>query len=179
MNQIFIQNHQLTAISHCGLQIYLKMSTKISEYFKLTPKVKNSVNCDKKVEKSSNVQECRVIIKDIKDQFGENLNLFDEISLNELADEIGNKTCRFCQKEFSFRSGLRKHMINFHSDKFEMFKCLVCSQKFFQQNFLNLHMTKKHPNGQIKLFECDFDGKLFNNKVSLYHHIMMKLTCCS
>lgn len=154
------------------------MSRKISEYFNVIPKVQKSANCDKNdkiLKKSSEIRECQVIIKDIKGQFGMNLNLFEETSLNKSQKieliKNGSKTCKFCQKEFSTKSSLRTHVKNIHFEEFKIIFCSICSEKFFTQTLLDRHMKNKHPDGQFQQFECDFDGKIFKKKMCLFQHM--------
>ena len=127
------------------------MSRKISEYFKVTPKVQNSANCGKNFLICENkltlkVRECRVIIKDIKSQLDDNLKLFDEISLNKqqkneikkFRNKIVKTTCKICNKKLLSEANLKKHLNTVHS---------------FQQ------------------YECDFDGNIFNSKEGLRNHM--------
>ena len=96
------------------------MSKKISEYFKVNPKIENSAKIDNKsTANSSEVRECQVIINDIKDQIGKNSKLFEEISFNESKKsgtklmKNGNKTCKFCHKEYSSTTSLQNHVKSF------------------------------------------------------------------
>jgi len=119
------------------------MSRKISEYFKIQPKV------DEKVSKSSSIRDCKVVLNDIKIQTGRSeLKLFEEVTF----DESQNK-----------------------EPKRNPIKCRICYVKFRMQANLELHMKRKHPEGEVKQFECDFDGNLFKSKGLLYNHMDVHL----
>jgi KRAB domain-containing zinc finger protein len=146
------------------------MSRKISEYFKIEPK---TTKIDEEVSNLPKIRECRVIVKDIKHQFVNNqLKLFEEVPLNGK----NNNNCKYCKKEASTRSNLMKHIIKVHPTEVDLFSCPVCNLKFFKKPFMDLHMKKKHPDGQVKRFECDFDGKTFETKGRLCDHMKSHLS---
>ncbi|XP_070497893.1 zinc finger protein 60-like [Chironomus tepperi] len=62
-----------------------------------------------------------------------------------------------------------------HTTEFDLFNCEICNLKFFRSNILKKHMKKKHPDGQIEQFECDYDGKIFKTKKEFYNHMTCHL----
>ena len=112
------------------------MSKKISEYFKVTPKSLSSADSTKKDkvldesdcsrDNSSKIRNCQVIIKN---QLPENLEIFEEISLNGskinktklVKSEL--KKCKFCEKEMKSFRGFYYHIKSIHSDKINIFNC--------------------------------------------------------
>jgi len=136
------------------------MSRKIAEYFKVTPKelkidlkstsksaVEETISTE--FEEFSKTRGCHVVLNYIKNQAGrKELKLFEEVTF----DDSQNK-----------RSKSKNHT------------CSICNQKIHVK-FLDLHMRKKHPNGQAQQFECDFDGKIFKSKNLLYNHMKVHLS---
>ncbi|XP_070497892.1 zinc finger protein 62 homolog [Chironomus tepperi] len=151
------------------------MSSKITNFFKIKPKADK---LDEEVSSSSNMRECKVNLKDIKHQFGNNeLKLFEEISLKERKNcKKGKNICKFCGKKFNLESNLNQHMKNIHPNEFDLFNCEICTGRFYKKQSLEVHMKKKHPDGQIEKFECDFDGKIFKTKNKLYTHMTCHLS---
>jgi len=58
--------------------------------------------------------------------------------------------------------------------KRKIVKCTICNLKLIEAR-LEFHMKKKHPEGEVKQFECDFDGKIFKHKKHLYRHMLNHL----
>jgi len=132
-------------------------------------------NLDKNL---SEIRECHVIIEDIKDQLSGKLQLFEQISLKSSDNsEIKNSknSCKYCKKELSSTASLITHIKNVHSNEAKIFSCKICNLKFYKKFFLKVHMKKKHPDGQAKHFECDFDGKMFQSKPILKSHMYSHL----
>ena len=170
------------------------MSRKISEYFKVNPKVQKVTKTSQTQEKSNKilennglniakVRDCNVAVKDIGKQFGGKLKLFEEISLkdNRNSDkqdsqkakviENGCKICKFCGIISSSESYMIVHMKTKHPDKLPVLNCSICDARFLRQNYLEAHLKNKHQDGQIDQFECDFDGKIFKSKQKLLGHM--------
>jgi len=149
------------------------MSTKISEYFKVQPKVSVSNLVDEKFpknkefflesmeeENSTKIRDCSVIVDDISKHLSKKLQFFQEISVKnstKFETKMTKKEKNICDKELSSKSNLNAHMRTFYSDNLE------------------LNMKKKHLHGQNHQFECDFDGKIFKNKRLLKSHMAIHL----
>ena len=117
-----------------------------------------------------------MIIEDIKGQFSNKLQLFEEISLkNSKNSEVNKNYSKFCKKGFSAKSSLITHIKNVHSSDVKILRCTICDLKFFQTFFLEAYMKTKHPAGKDNQFECDFDGKSFKTKNLLYTHMLCHL----
>jgi len=140
----------------------VEMPSIISDFFKQMPKLKatkdsNStilndaqfINYDKNFEKLIKEEKC--------------------IKLETI--EIRSNSCEFCQKIFKNNSVLVQHKKNMHSDKVNFLGCNLCDRKFLNKKGLDRHMTKYHASGEIQIYECDFDGKMFKNKGFLLKHM--------
>jgi KRAB domain-containing zinc finger protein len=129
------------------------MSKKISDYFKIQPKVEEILTNNFKFEKEENfeiklepnIRDCKVVLKDIRKQSTtkSDLKLFEEVTIDDLQST---------------------------EPKGKVTNCSICNIKI-STRFLKLHLRTKHPNGQSKRFECDFDGKIFKTKGELYIHM--------
>jgi len=128
----------------------LTIKTEKEEYFEIDfSKIKMESKVDEMVPKSSKIRDCTVELNDIKNQTGrKELKLFEEVTF----DDSQNKEPKNKRK-----------------------KCLICNLRF-NENFMELHMNKKHPNGQAEQFECDFDGKVFKNRQLLWSHMKVHLS---
>ncbi|XP_070497897.1 zinc finger protein 429-like [Chironomus tepperi] len=82
----------------------------------------------------------------------------------------GSLECEICGKKFN-----ENHMKNIHPTEFDLINCEICNGRFFKKQSLEVHMKKKHPDGQIDQFECDFDGKIFKRKGELFQHMSCHL----
>jgi stress-induced morphogen len=113
------------------------MSKKISDYFNVQREV------EEKVQNFSQARDCKVASKDIRKQSKSKLQLFEEVTIDDL--QIKEPTTKITN-------------------------CSICNLKF-SKNIINKHMKAKHTNGQVMRFECDFDGKTFKTKGELYNHM--------
>ena len=62
-------------------------------------------------------------------------------------------TCNQCDKIFSHRSGLRRHMKMSHGTG-NRYKCSTCNKEFLRKDVLNRHM-KVHENRKVEPMELD------------------------
>ena len=81
------------------------------------------------------------------------------------------KKCDICNKLFSNKSNLRKHIKNIH--KKIKFKCEICDKEFSQKD--NLLSHKRNIHSKSVEFECTVCEKKFNRKGNLQAH---KNVCC-
>lgn len=85
--------------------------------------------------------------------------------------------CKHCGKIFSNKDMVRNHIKMDHDKETErsIYECDICGLKLFRKNCLRIHMEKKHADGKIKFFTCDFDGKKFKTKAEIRKHIAVHL----
>lgn len=105
-------------------------------------------------------------------------NLETTISIPAIKKEITenfNKIIKTdTKKEFPIKlpSKLKLSTKKSQQKKVKMpFQCKICSSKFIVSHRLDLHIRMKHLCGQTDQFECDFDGKIFNKRISLKSHM--------
>lgn len=77
-----------------------------------------------------------------------------------------NLACPVCNKTFSSRSNMMKHM-KVHGDK--QAECHICRKKFHYENYLKLHIATVHEK-QYQL-QCTHCGKVLFSKTGLIAHI--------
>lgn len=121
-------------------------------------------------ENSPKTRECKIILNDVKDQTSNHeLKPFDSIlTVNKEKDE---NICKICNKKLSTKYHLTEHVKNFHPNRLNLFKCTICEKKYLNNLYLEQHIKNKHSKGQTEYFECDFDGKVFERRSSLYIHM--------
>lgn len=159
------------------------MSRKISEYFKVQPKMpKSELNVEGKhknfIVKETNgksyeifeeypkVRECYVNLKDIKNEMGnQKFKLFEAISFNNLIVNKQSETfeCDLDGKTFRYKRSLRSHM----SAHFPKINCPRCN-RMLQSRSLNHHIKNVHPN--IRKFQCKICSKSFKSAVNCKAH---------
>ena len=78
----------------------------------------------------------------------------------------GNFPCPSCDKTYTVKSSLHKHIIKNHKMKVP---CEICGKMFASGMFMNKHMKSHGPPG----FKCSHDGcvKFFYSKSSLKYHV--------
>ena len=140
------------------------MSGKISEYFKIQPKV------DENVPKSSNIRDCKVVLNDIKNQAGKKeLKIFEEVSLSDSQNKKskGKKEkirCPICNIKL-VQKNLELHMKAKHPDgQAEQFECDFDGKRFKNKALLYSHML-----GHLPLVECKFCKKMFKQSTINMH----------
>ncbi|XP_028040145.1 PR domain zinc finger protein 5-like [Bombyx mandarina] len=62
----------------------------------------------------------------------------------KLKQQLAENSCIHCQKKFTSKDGLAKHMRNKHCDQSVMFECRVCSVKFKAAESLQSHVNRIH-----------------------------------
>ncbi|CAG9811707.1 unnamed protein product [Chironomus riparius] len=172
------------------------MSKKISDYFKIEPKlftkcdlnqedprslpqIKNEkeerfdIDLDE-IEKSNS----QTILKDIKKEILKIKS--DQKSLN-IKEELTQVQCKFCNKKLS-QNYITDHVNRLHSEKIKI-SCDICNRKFLNTKSLMKHMEGLHGKEFFNVnekFECDFDGKSFKNKQCITLHMKvhrLKIKC--
>ncbi|XP_056148305.1 zinc finger protein 184-like [Lampris incognitus] len=92
---------------------------------------------------------------------------YSDTALRELdLDQRGEKTCRFCGKNFDRDCDLIRHMDNSHTGE-KAFKCLECDKEFARRDHLSVHLrihTGEKPH------TCPFCGKSFAQRSNLNVH---------
>jgi len=139
------------------------MSKKISEYFKIQPKV------DENVSKSLNIRDCKVVLNDIKNQAGrKKLKIFEEVSLSDSQNKKakGKKfRCPICNIKI-VQKNLELHMKAKHPDgQASQFECDIDGKIFKNKAILYKHML-----GHLPLVECQFCSKIFKQS-TIYDHL--------
>ena len=76
-----------------------------------------------------------------------------------------DRTCLICEKEFPFKSYLKRHL-RVHSEN-KPFNCDHCGQKFSRKDTLTRHI--RIHTGE-KPFKCEYCDKKFTQKTSLRNH---------
>ena len=79
--------------------------------------------------------------------------------------------CDICNKLFSNKSNLRKHIKSVHEKM--KFKCEICTKNFTRKD--NLLSHKRNIHSKSIEFECTVCEKKFNRKGNLQAH---KIVCC-
>jgi len=159
------------------------MSRKISEYFKVQPKISKSELNDEGKHKSfivmeangksheifeeyPKLRECHVTLKDIKNEIGnQKLKLFEEISFTNLIVNKQSRTfeCDFDGKTFKCKGSLKNHM----PTHFPKINCLRCNRMLQSRN-LNSHIKNVH--STIRKFQCKICSKNFKSAVHCKVH---------
>lgn len=77
----------------------------------------------------------------------------------------GHFPCPFCDKAYTVKSALQKHIVKNHKTKVP---CEICGKMFAPGMFMNKHMKSHGP----PEFRCSFEGcgKEFHSKSSLVYH---------
>ncbi|KAG5669511.1 hypothetical protein PVAND_017398 [Polypedilum vanderplanki] len=91
----------------------------------------------------------------------------------EQNDKKNENICRICEKKYSVKYYLIKHMKNQHPNEIssKVYFCDHCPKKYFVKKCIITHLKSKHQKGKEIKFECDFDGKTFETKQKLYQHM--------
>ena len=80
---------------------------------------------------------------------------FEESSVNNHADCVQKKTCKFqcniCQKLFGWTGALQRHVKTVHENS-KPFQCNICQEMFGQNGSLQRHLKYVHE--KIKKFQC-------------------------
>ncbi|KAG5669490.1 hypothetical protein PVAND_017377 [Polypedilum vanderplanki] len=81
--------------------------------------------------------------------------------------------CKICFKVLKSKNGLYTHFKKLHSKhlNLKVLFCDHCELKFIQKGSLISHLKSKHQKGKEIIFECDFDGKIFDSKGKLWSHM--------
>lgn len=63
----------------------------------------------------------------------------------QTGEEIKDKTCTICSKQFSTKTNMKRHIAAIHT-KERPFKCKLCDKSFVLKHRLNLHYMFVHEN---------------------------------
>ena len=85
------------------------------------------------------------------------------ITLNENVNK-----CEICEKIFSKKEALKKHLIAFHNQKETLFNCNICSKSLQTYPILLRHIKTVHGQKNFKSKSC---GKSFSSAGYLKKHI--------
>ena len=77
-------------------------------------------------------------------------------------------SCEICNKTFSTKGNLKKHVSSVHERK-KPFECEICNKVFFEKGTLKIHISSVHE--KKKSFECDICEKTFAVKDKLKRHV--------
>ncbi|XP_052818520.1 zinc finger protein 813-like [Mya arenaria] len=77
-------------------------------------------------------------------------------------------SCEDCQKTFSFKHDLKRHMKNVHQG-LKQFSCSDCKKNFADISALKLHLASFH--SRLRNFPCTKCPKRYNNKYRLQRHL--------
>ena len=102
----------------------------------------------------------------------ENVEIKQEPSYDVLEKEIEelekfSLQCENCDKAFSTRSNLNKHVSSIHEEK-KPFKCDICNYSFSQKGHLKTHVSSVHVGK--KPFKCDICDYSCSQKGALTKH---------
>lgn len=81
--------------------------------------------------------------------------------------------CNICQKPYSNKSNLRRHISLHDLDERKEFKCPFCSRVFQYQRYLQHHIAYMHKPQEEKEHECCICGLTCTTKSSLKRHMML------
>jgi hypothetical protein len=95
----------------------------------------------------------------------ESVNVYDAVvpnaDVNNNSDQ--NNTCAICEKQFSSRSNLNKHIKRKHGDV--EFRCFICNNIFKTENDFKITSHSSDP------FQCEVCSKLYKTKSALKMHL--------
>jgi KRAB domain-containing zinc finger protein len=83
------------------------------------------------------------------------------------------KLCPLCGDRFTTPINLDVHMLNKHgmmSERHSRHSCPLCPKVFARKSGLDSHTVRAHGTGVFGDFVCDFCGRKFRSKNSLYAH---------
>lgn len=131
------------------------MSKNISNYFKVVPKIKSCVLNQSDSEKSNNIKE------EPEANF--------EIDFNKINSRIEENSSKLCKKTIqTMTKSPQKADLNLQIG------CQYCDQRFAKCKSMKQHIAFKHSvELKQKHFECDFDGKVFNNRKKIFNHMKL------
>ena len=76
--------------------------------------------------------------------------------------------CNKCEKTFSTKISLRKHVFKIHESQNKEFACKLCNKTFVYEATLKVHL-KAHRG--IYPYTCEFCGKGFTSKQNMTGHV--------
>jgi KRAB domain-containing zinc finger protein len=97
----------------------------------------------------------------------------DEKSLQQTDnDDAARYVCSVCDKTFTFRNSLRRHML-FHTGQKKRYQCALCPKSYSQNGDLKRHSSSVHSadDGQVNPeYACPTCGKTFVTRSNMRRH---------
>lgn len=113
-------------------------------------------------------------------------------TLKNNKDSVSNQKqieCKYCNKKVA-RSNISSHYLTVHQEELEhsILKCQFCDKNFLKKHKLKMHVEANHfvehsalkTCSSTEIFECDFDGKIFDSKDKIIKHMkkhFLKVKC--
>ena len=116
------------------------------------------------ISKPSSCPYCGKLVKKLK-------NHLERIQCNVPENEriLKKHKCELCDKTFSLKSGLKRHMEFIHGDRNRSIKCELCSYATCTKFNLFIHIRRMHEGKPLKS-SCPY---CFKEVVKLEHHIQL------
>ena len=87
-------------------------------------------------------------------------------------------SCKLCQRSFSQRSSLTRHVIIVHK-KLKPHTCADCDQSFSMRDQLKKHIISNHPSSSCELYSCNLCDLRFSDFKVLQLHKKKHVIQCS
>ncbi|XP_063632022.1 zinc finger protein OZF-like isoform X7 [Cydia splendana] len=157
----------------CGQSFSCKYGLKKHQTTHETPEIYPCRHCEKTFTSTHNRREHE---KRIHDEKARKCHICGEIlgstfkkamHLENVHNVMGEFKCETCPKTFRLRNHLVSHVQRVHLKERNKV-CMVCGDKFYNNNLLKLHMVR---HSDEKPFECEICNKKFTRKKGLDIHV--------
>ncbi|XP_063391148.1 zinc finger protein OZF-like, partial [Cydia fagiglandana] len=157
----------------CGQSFSSKYGLKKHQTTHDTPEIYQCRHCEKSFTSTHNRREHE---KRIHDEKARKCHICGEIlgstfkkamHLENVHNVMGEFKCETCPKTFRLRNHLVSHVQRVHLKERNKV-CMVCGDKFYNNNLLKLHMVR---HSDEKPFECEICNKKFTRKKGLDIHV--------